>query len=323
MRQATAPQRRPPGIVRGIGDDTAILRVRQGRDLLATQDALVEDVHFRRAWTTPADLAHKLLAVSVSDIAAMGGRPRYALVATALPSDLPRGWHDAFAVGLGEAARRLAVTVVGGDTVRSAGPLVVDGVVLGDVARGTAVTRDGARPGDLLYLTGTIGGAAAGLRLLEEPDRFAGLAPSTALRARRRLLRPVPRTAAGRALRPWARAMVDLSDGLAGAVAALMRAAPVGVRLEAASLPVDPAARAVARRLGLHPVLFALAGGEDYELLVALSPRRAAALPRLGVGLRPIGRVTGGNTAVLAWPDGRLAHLPGGYDAFSPSPAGS
>ncbi|MCL6596395.1 MAG: thiamine-phosphate kinase [Firmicutes bacterium] len=306
------------GVAWGIGDDAAVLRPRPGYDLLVTQDALVEDVHFRRRWTTAEDLAHKVLAVSVSDIAAMGGRPRFALVALALPPDVDLAWSEAFGRGLAAAARRFRLAVVGGDTVRSPGPLVADGVVLGEVGRGRARLRAGVRPGDRLVVTGTVGGAGAGLRLLDDPDLARRLPPTLAARARRRLLRPTPRVAAGRALAPAAGALVDLSDGLGGAVAALCRSSPVGVRIHADRVPVDPAAAAVARLLGQDPVDFALAAGEDYELLAAVAPRRAASLPALSPRAVEVGEAVDEAGAWLVRPDGSLSPLPGGYDAFAP-----
>jgi thiamine-monophosphate kinase len=306
------------GVVRGIGDDAAVLRPRPGFDLLVTQDALVEDVHFRRRWTAAEDLAHKVLAVSVSDIAAMGGRPRFALVALALPPEVDLAWSEGFGRGLAAAARRFRLAVVGGDTVRSPGPLVADGVVLGEVERGRARARAGVRPGDLLFVTGTVGGAGAGLRLLDDPDLARRLPPSLAARARKRLLRPAPRVAAGRTLAAVARALVDLSDGLAGAVAALCRSSPVGVRIYADRLPVDPAAAAVARLLGQHPVDFALAAGEDYELLAAVEAERARSLPALSPRAVAVGEAVDQAGAWLVRPDGSLSPLPGGYDAFAP-----
>lgn len=284
---------------------------------MVTQDALVEDIHFRRRWTSPADLAHKVLAVSVSDVAAMAASPRFALIALALPDDVDEAWTEAFARGLGRCARRLGVTLVGGDTVRSPAGLVADGVVLGQVAEGMARTRAGARPGDALYLTGRIGGAAAGLRLLETPGLAGALPDRLARAARRALLRPVPRVAEARAMAGAARAMVDLSDGFAGAVQALTRDRPIGAEISAERLPLHPAATATARRLGIDPLTFALAGGEDYELLVAV-PARVRALPAMACGLTRVGTVTDGPGSVLVGPDGGRSPLPCGYDAFAP-----
>lgn len=316
-RRLGAP-RRGRGVVLGIGDDAAVLRLGHGMDLVASQDALVEDVHFRRRWTTPADLAHKLLAVSVSDIAAMAAVPRFALVALALPADVDEAWSAAFARGLRRSARALGVVLVGGDTVRSPHGILADGVVLGEVEPDRARTRAGARPGDVLCLTGRIGGAGVGLRLLEAPELAGALSPAVAASARRSLLRPRPRVAAGEALAPFARALVDLSDGLAGAVEALTRGRAIGVEIRARDLPLHPAVRPLARRLGLDPVDLALSGGEDYELLAAVPARLAPRVPRPTCGLRPIGVVTEGPGSVLVGRSGGRRPLPKGYDAFGP-----
>lgn len=303
------------GVVEGIGDDAAVLRLRPGMDLVATQDALVEDVHFRRRWTGPEDLAHKLMAVSLSDIAAMGARPRFALVTLALPPDLDLAWSEAFARALGAACRRWRLSLVGGDTVRSPGPLVADGVVLGEVAPGAAVLRRRARPGDALFVTGSIGGAAVGLRLLETPALAEALTPRLVRSARLRLLRPRPRQREGAALAAIAHAMVDLSDGLAGAVEALLRGQAIGAEIWRERLPLHPAVPPLARALGLAPEALALGGGEDYELLAALppglEPPAAARAVRVGV-------VTADDAAWLVGADGR-SPLPPGYDAFGSS----
>jgi thiamine-monophosphate kinase len=294
-----------------------VLAPEPGFDLVATQDALVEDVHFRRRWTAPGDLAYKLLAVSVSDIAAMAAVPRFALVALALPVDLDAAWSEAFARGLRRAGQAFGLTVVGGDTVRSSAGIMADGVVLGQVPHGRAVPRSRARPGDVLYVTGRVGGAAVGLRLFEAPALAAAMPASVAASARRALLRPRPRVAEGQALQAHARALVDLSDGLGGAVEALTRGRSIGVEIRADAVPLHPAAVALARHLGVDPLDLALAGGEDYELLAAL-PRRTPVPTALAPSLWPIGVVRAGPGAWLIAPSGERRPLPAGYDAFGP-----
>lgn len=317
VRRAVASVPRPRDLVRGIGDDAAVVRW-AGAPLLATQDCLVEDVHFRRRWLSAGDLAYKLLAVSVSDVAAMGGRPRYALVSLAAPDDLGEAWSQLFANGLAEASRLLGVAVIGGDTVRTPDRIVVDACVLGEAPPGGAVGRPGGRPGDAVVLTGRIGGAHAGLRLLEDPALAARIAPAAGDRAVRRQRRPTPRVAAGRRLAGLARAMVDLSDGLAGASWALVRAGGPGVVLRAADIPLDPYAAAVARALGRDPLAFALSGGEDYELLAAVPPRALGRLPRVRCGLRAVGCLVDEPGVWLEGPDGVREPLGDGYDAFAP-----
>jgi len=277
------------GVALGVGDDAAVLAC-AGR-MLATCDAQVEGVHFDLDLSAPTDVGWRALAVNLSDIAAMGGVPRYALVSLLLPRHAALRVVDGIYRGIAAAARAYGVAVAGGNVSRTPGPLAVDVTVLGDVGR--ALGRRGAGPGDGVWITGTVGKAAAGLFLLRHPDvRVPGAA---ALRAAYR--RPVPRVAAGRALAAarTVTAAIDTSDGTASDVLHLAEASGVGVRLELARLPVPRGLAAAARRARCDPRAWTLGGGEDYELLFTARPSFARSAGRVareaGVPLSRIGEV--------------------------------
>ncbi len=261
-------------VVVGIGDDAAVLEGPPGRHLVLTVDGLVEGVHFRRAWAA-ADVGYKALAVAVSDVAAMGGVPRHAVVSVVAPPDLPLRWVEDLYRGLGEAGEEFAVGVVGGNLARTDGPVVVDVAVLGEVEPELCLRRGGARPGDAVVVTGTLGRSRGGLLVLERGVRDPRWEPLV-----RAHLRPRPRLAEARivALSRTASAMMDISDGLAVDLTRMCAASGVGVRLDASAVPVDPDLAALADRLGEDPLALALAGGEDYELLAAVPAESAPAL---------------------------------------------
>ena len=277
----------------GPGDDCAILPPVRARQLL-TIDSLVEDVHFRVAWTTPEALGARALTVNLSDIAAMGGKPTVCVVNLAVRDGLGVRFFERMYTGLGSTARQSRVEVVGGNVTR-ASALTVTIALLGEV-RGGALRRDAARAGDAIYVTGTLGDAAAGLGILSGRLRARGAARKFLAD---RFLQPVARVAAGQRLariKPTP-AAIDLSDGLWQDLGHVLERSRVGAEIDAAALPLSEAYRAV---LGGDPTL-ALGGGEDYELLFCLrEPRPAAALTRsLGVPVSRIGRVTASGKAVL------------------------
>src|SRR5215213_9659646 len=235
---------RHPSLILGIGDDAAVLRPRAGFDLVITADLLVEDVDFRLegGWTSPRDLGHRALAVSLSDAAAMGARPRFCLLSVGVPRALWRGrFPDEFYEGVRSLAEVYGVRIVGGDTSRTPEGVVIDSIVMGEVRRGRALTRGGARAGDRIFVTGTLGGAAGGLKILE-----SGAVRTSRGRAEGGLLlrqrRPEPRVGWGALLseKGLATSLIDLSDGLSSDLAHVCRESGVGARVEAASLPVDP-----------------------------------------------------------------------------------
>ena len=257
----------------GIGDDAAAWQVSPGMSVVATTDMLVEGVHFRLDWTSPRDLGWKSLAVNLSDLAAMGAVPGRALVSVALLPEQAAMVEEMYE-GLSELARLTGTRVVGGDTVRTSGPLVVNVALIGEAEPGRLLRRDGARPGDLLLLTGTVGASAGGLALLLEGDRERLSRPEAVplLAAHHR---PRPRLAAGRAIASLGlRCAIDVSDGVASEAWHLARASGVAIRLETDLLPLEPGAVALlgeewARRL-------AVSGGEDYELLFTAPEGRLA-----------------------------------------------
>jgi thiamine-monophosphate kinase len=295
------------GVVLGPGDDAAVLRPAAGEDLVATVDAVVEGVHFDGR-SSAADVGWKALAVNLSDLAAMGARPVAALVALALPRGTPVARVRGVARGLGACARAYDTPVVGGNVTR-ADVLSLTVTLLGAVPEGGALLREGARPGDVVAVTGTLGDAALGLA------RRA--APALARRQRR----PVPRLAAGRALAGLVRAAVDVSDGLVQDLGHLCRASRVGARVGVVDLPLSAAYRRAASRLA-EPYAAALAGGEDYELVVAVAPANLAAArdaaARAGVALTPVGRFVRGRGVRVVGVRGEPLAVPAGHDHLRP-----
>jgi thiamine-monophosphate kinase len=322
------------GLVLGIGDDAAVFDGRGRRDSVITADLLVEDVDFRRT-SLPQDIGYKALAVSLSDIAAMGARPRWTLLSLGLPQDI---YDSPFATGIYEgflsAARRFGVTLIGGDLSRTPERIVIDSIVIGETRRGRAVLRSGARAGDQIYVTGTLGGAAAGLKLLEHANGLR----TRAARARalfglagltRRQMRPAPRVECGALLgeRRLASALIDLSDGLSSDLAHLCERSGVGALVEAARIPVAPLLRranainsyGLTRALTDDSLDLALHGGEDFELLFTVRPHIAARLPRRlgGVRLTRIGEVRAAGEGIRISRGGSAEILrPSGFDHF-------
>jgi thiamine-monophosphate kinase len=275
------PQRRD--VLLGPGDDCAVLRAR-GEALLFTIDALVDGVHFGRDWLSPDALGRKAFAVNASDIAAMGGRPRWCVTHIAAPPRTPAATVDAIARGVASAAAAAGASAVGGNLTRAAELSVT--VALIGTAPARPLTRAGARPGDVLYVTGRLGDAALGVRQLRRSRRARSAAVA-------RFRSPIARLQAGALLarRRLASAMIDISDGLLQDLGHLCRASRVGARVDLAALPCT----AAVRRAGIE---LALNGGEDYELLFAVPPRRHAALRRaaaqLGCRVTRIGEIVHG-----------------------------
>lgn len=285
----------PAWLAVGIGDDAAVVEPPRNRLEVLTVDALVDGVHFDRRFTPPEAIGHRALAVNLSDLAAMGAEPRLALLSLALPADLPLGDFDAVAAGFSQLGAAHGVHLVGGNLTRTTGPLVIDVTAMGTVKRRAVLTRAGARAGDEVYVSGTIGGAAAGLQRLRHGEAGGGLDACVA-----RYLRPMPRVRLGTLLgrNRAASACVDLSDGLADGVWRLARSSGVGLVIDAAALPVEPGAREWFERQGQDAVTAAVTGGDDYELLFTVRPRhrgrlRTAAGPS-GTLLTRIGVCTAG-----------------------------
>jgi thiamine-monophosphate kinase len=314
----------PPGprVKLGVGDDAAVTV--PGGATATSIDALIDGVHFRRGEAPPALIGHKALAAALSDLAAMGAEPGEAYVVLGAPPDLDEPEFMELLDGILALAERTGATLAGGDVTR-APALALAVTVVGHARRPELmISRGGARDGDLLVLTGEIGGAAAGRVLLDRPELAAAVPDSTAERLRARQLQPTPRLGAGRALAAaGARAMIDLSDGLAGDAGHLAAASGVGLRIEALSLPLAKGVAEVAAAAGRDPLELAASGGEDYELLAALPPERLAeASAAIGAAaettLTPIGAALGGEGAVeIRLPgDGRVEAA--GYDHLAP-----
>ena len=262
-------------VVRGIGDDCAVLRLAPDRQFLLTTDLSIEDVHFRRKWHPAESVGHRCLARGLSDIAAMGGEPLACFLSLGLPAKLPQAWVNRFFRGFERLAKRFRVPLAGGDT-SEAPKITADIVVAGEVPAGQAVLRSGASPGDRIYVTGELGASAAALRRLFSGKRVR---PATA----RAHFYPDPRLAAGQWLRrrKLATAMIDLSDGLSVDLGHICEESRVNASVSAASLPI---AHEATLDQALH-------GGEDYELLFTAKPRAAVPKGIAGVKITEIGRI--------------------------------
>ncbi len=310
-----APSARAAALRLGIGDDAAVFRPRGGSEWVLTCDAFLENVHFLAPVHPPKAVGYKAVARATSDLAAMGAAPRLFLLSLALPGNLTGNWLDGFLTGMARAARKFGLVLAGGDTTKHS-TVAVSVTVLGEVTPDRAVTRSGARPGDLLYVSGRLGAAQLGLELV-----LRGLYRE---RRWRPLLQPhlYPELRLG--LGQWlsqsrlASAMIDTSDGLSTDLGHLGRSSGVGARVWADRIPavhVPPALQKHgfdARELALH-------GGEDYQLLFTVPRRLRKAIPSShgGVPITQIGEITKGRAMVLVGSDGRTAPLAAcGWDHF-------
>jgi thiamine-monophosphate kinase len=296
----------------GIGDDAAILSVPPGSALVATTDTLVAGVHFPHG-SPAASIGHRALAVNLSDLAAMGARPAWALLALTLP-EAQEAWLQEFSAGLGALAQEYRVALVGGDTTR--GPLCVTVQLLGLVPADAALKRGGARAGDALFVSGTPGDAAAGLAL-EQRRLEASRAAAEYLRER--FLLPSPRVALGERLREYASACIDVSDGLLGDAGKLAQASGVAVEVLFEALPVSEALRATLGDEGARRL--ALSGGDDYELCFTVPAANIAQLhaqlPPAQWGYARIGSVRAGEGAHVLRDGTVMEFSHSGYQHFS------
>jgi thiamine-monophosphate kinase len=317
----------PPGpqLRLGSGDDGAI-SLPEGATVTSV-DALVDGVHFRREWSGLAQIGHKALAAALSDLAAMGARTGEAYVVLGVPEDLDEDDCLELLDGLAALAARTGTSLAGGDVTRAPALTLAVTVVGHADDPSDLVPRSGARPGDALVVTGELGGAAAGLALLERPeDVRSHFFPDSGKKCERtgllaRQLEPEPRLEAGRALAAaGATAMIDLSDGLGGDARHLAATSGVGLRIDAGALPLAAGVAAVADAIGVDPLDLAIGGGEDYELLAALPGAGVAKATREvaagGTALTLIGEVVAGKGTEIRLPDGRLSD-PRGFDQLS------
>ena len=301
-----------PFLAKGIGDDAAVIRPRGAKEFwLITTDMLVEDIDFRRKWSLPRQLGSKSIAVNLSDLAAMGARPRFFTVSLAVPPGISERWILDFHDGLTGKGESMGAQLAGGDLSRSETHIAISITALGESLKRKVLYRSGGSPGDLLYVTGRLGRSAAGLKLLESSE--------TAFRSRYRKeallahLEPEPRCAAGLWLAQsgLASCMMDLSDGISMDLPRLCAASGAGAEVCLPSLPLFPESSA----WGCDPVELALHGGEDYELLFAVpagkSPRLEKAYPATLPPITRIGRLTENPGKVwVTGSDQRRSHLP-------------
>lgn len=299
----------------GIGDDAAVLAMPAGRHLVAALDTLVEGRHFLRG-SPPESIAHRALAVNLSDLAAMGAEPAWFLLSLTLP-EADEAFLVRFARGLFDLAERHGVALVGGDT--TAGPLAVAVQALGTIEPATAMTRSGGRPGDLVYVSGTPGDAAGGLKLVLDSAAGEGLDEAHRQWLSGRFHFPTPRVALGLALRGIASACVDVSDGLVADAARMARFSGCGLAIDADRVPLSPALVAMAGAADARRI--ALTGGEDCELCFAVPPARAGALEVLADNVKCqitcIGELTGDGGVALSGHGAPLDIDARGYDHFA------
>jgi thiamine-monophosphate kinase len=309
----------PSWVVIGPGDDAAVIKPDRGAFDVLTTDALVDGVHFDRRFVPADAIGHRALAVNLSDLAAMGASPRAALLSLALPPALNVTTLDELLDGMLALAATHHVTLIGGNITRTPGPLTLDVTAIGSVRPRRVLTRAGARPGDEVYVTGTLGEAAVGLRKLQSFQSTVG-GPADACVTR--YLRPEPRVRAGMLLgrNRAASSCMDVSDGLADSVRQVAEASRVGITLDASAIPITAEVRDAQSRAGHDPLDPALSGGDDYELFFTVRPshrgRLRAVCQQLGdLPITRIGVVTRERTVQIRDEQG-LRTLPTGYEHF-------
>lgn len=301
----------PDGVKTGAGDDGAVYTAPEGMDQVISTDTMVEGIHFTKETMSASDVGWKLGCANFSDMAAMGAEPRQMVISASLPEDLPVSWLTACYDGIRDICRRYGVNVLGGDLTGSKQGVVLTAAVVGVVPAGAAVLRSGARPGDVVGLTGPLGGSAAGLAaiLRGEEDKWPLLAE--------RHQRPLPRIGAGKNLRELgAHALDDITDGLAEESYEIAAASGMDLVIDQEAVPLSAETRQAAEAFGADALHWALTGGEDYELLFTAAPSVmeaiSAALP-----VTVIGEVKGPGGAVYLRHRGGVKKLPrNGYDHF-------
>jgi thiamine-monophosphate kinase len=315
IRRFFAPLAGPGGL--DLRDDAALLDCAPGKQLVVTVDAIVAGVHYLP--DDPPDLvARKLLRVNLSDLAAMGARPRHYLLTTALPAALGDDWVARFAEGLAQDQRHYGIDLLGGDSVATQGPAVLSLTAVGEVAAGDEIRRSGARPGDHVWISGTIGDAFLGLAVLR--GGYSELAAEEQAVLISRFQLPEPRVELGPRLAGIAHAMLDVSDGLVADLGHICEASQVGACVMLAELPLSPAARQIAAGTPDLPLRLATAG-DDYELLFTAPPEASETILRLAAELRlpltAIGTIEPGAAVRLVDPDGKVVPVAAaGYRHF-------
>jgi thiamine-monophosphate kinase len=319
-------QTKDSGVVKGIGDDAAIIRPAKDHQLLVTTDLLIEEIDFKRDWITPQLLGHKSLAVSLSDIAAMGARPRWALISIGLPKEIWRSkFKEEFYEGYLNLANKYNVSLIGGDISSTPDHIVIDSFVIGESAKDRSILRSEAKPGDLIFITGSLGGSALGLQLLNQGIQLkrANSRRRTKHNAYQELLlrhlQPEPRLSWGQTLsqKRLATSMIDISDGLSSDLMHICEESNTGAYIEAAKIPIDPNLSALDHTNS--NLQLALNGGEDYELLFTVSPKRAHLIPKEIEGIQAtcVGEMTDETNRVYIKREKRRYRLrPEGFNHF-------
>ena len=300
-----------PNLEMGIGDDAAVIKngYANGDYQLVTTDMLIEENHFRREWSSAQQIGVKSVACNVSDIAAMGGIPTFMFICLALPQNIDVEWAEALYQGIHGACRQYGVTLAGGDTTRGE-KIVISITLMGRVSPEHLCLRSQAKPGEILCVTGPLGGSAAGLALLS-----AGMEPPEYLRLKH--LAPTCRLDVAPLIAPYAGAMIDISDGLSSEINHICDRSGTGAEIRIDRLPMHTETINAAQKIGNAPYRFALNGGEDYELLVSIAPSSLHKLQKQGVSLIEVGTVTNADAGrLLKFPDGKTLPIDGGYDHF-------
>lgn len=303
------------------GDDAAAFIVEPKYAVVVTTDSLVENVHFEQAYYAPQKIGRKLMAVNLSDVAAMGARPRYVLLSMCLPPSLSVETAKGIAAGIRDHCRSHGVAIIGGNTTRIAGPMVLTATLIGRVEPDDIIRRRGTQHEDAIYVTGRLGDANAGLRLVRSMTLPTGDHPLYPLFSA--LVDPTPRVEAGRALSRTkvVHAMCDVSDGLGRDIYRLLGPEGLGARIDAHALPISSALRTFAADFGLSAEEIALEGGEDYELLFTADPANEREVMRACEGVATpvtrIGTVVAAPEIEIFMPDGSVISPPGGFDHFA------
>ncbi len=305
----------------GIGDDAAALKVAPSKILLVTTDMLLEEIHFDFSFTDFQSLGWKSAAANLSDIAAMGGIPRYCLTSIGIPDHISVEQIKDFYRGFHSLMKSHKTVLVGGDTCRSSQGMVISVTVLGEIEKTKMLARSGAKPGDIIFVTGTLGDSAAGLDILKNGVKGQG-SKSKGAEAKRLIkkhINPSARIAEGRAiaLSGCASAMIDISDGLSSDLSHICEQSGVGAEIRSDRLPISPSLMKLSGWVSMPVLFYALSGGEDYELLFTVPPGKMKRLESLNIPITEIGMIKRGKTILLLDGSNRKSRLkPGGYDHF-------
>lgn len=307
IKRVTGVSYRDPAIVRGVGDDCAVLEYTSDKYLLVTVDMMVENSHFSLDWYTPYQVGMKLMEVNVSDIISMGGTPRWAFISLALTRDTEVEFMDEFYRGLYDSAKKHGVALIGGDTTHGR-ELALNLALIGDVDKDRVRLRSQAEPGDLICVTGTLGKSEAGLRLLLAGRRDGYLAGH---------LEPKSRLESeGKAIARHARAMIDVSDGLGSEVGHICEESGTGARVDWEKIPLSGETVEAARAVGGDPRVYALYGGEDFELVFTIHPDKLEALKNDYAGFTVVGEILPKEAGIFISREGEKIDLKSGYDHF-------